>query len=199
MFPLHFAYRASPCVIRFQLNCTYTDTYGYRRHNRVCTSEQRAAVSKTVFIVRVMDLNWLLADKVHSQVQDRRSHQVQYSLHKKTVTFPLLPWCQSPQIYIPLIQNYVWSLNAHMLYLLYRCLKILSVGMTYSVYCGIQDRGLVGRFPEGGPVSSRLQNIQTFLGPAQPPFKLMNIYKCSSVGKTVGAWRQSLTSVKYRG
>lgn len=88
----------------------------------------------------------------------------------------MFPCCDSPQIYIPGIQTYICSFNAYNLYLLYRYLKIFSDGMTYSVYllgCGIQDREARGSIPRGGRVSSRLQNIQTLLGPTQPPFKWM--------------------------
>jgi len=48
--------------------------------------------------------------------------------------------------------------------------------MTYSVYllgCGIQDLGFVGRFGRGDRISSRLQNTQNFLGPAESPLMWM--------------------------
>jgi len=76
---------------------------------------------------------------------------VQYNLHEKLSRISLLPCCDSTQIYIPWIQTYINYFNAHMLYLLYRCLKTLSVGMAHSVYllgCGLRNRACVDRFQE---------------------------------------------------
>jgi hypothetical protein len=144
--------------------------------------------------------NWPLACKVHSQVQDQRSHQVQYSIHTTLSLLSLLPCCFYQQIYVAWIQTYICSLNAHMLYLLYGRLKIFSVGMAHSVYllgCGIQDRGYVGRFQEVLSIFSSPKY------PDRPWAHLASLEMGENYrfygGNAAGAWSQTLASFKYRG
>jgi hypothetical protein len=71
------------------------------------------------------------------------------------------------------LYSFNWNLHllfhAKMLYLLYRYLKIFCVGMKYSVYCGIQDRGLMGRFPEGVEFIHVSKIYRTSLDPPSLP------------------------------
>jgi hypothetical protein len=59
----------------------------------------RAAVAKDVLILRATGLNCLLAGEVQSQVQDERSHEVEYTVHEKLSRISLLPYCDSIKLY----------------------------------------------------------------------------------------------------
>ena len=110
-----------------------------------------AAVAKQVLILLVTALKWQVSSEVQCRLQDQRSHPVQHSLHEKLSRISLITCCDSTRLYISWIQTYIYSFNAHMLYLLYRCLKIFGVGMAHSEYlivCGLQNRGFLGRFEE---------------------------------------------------
>ena len=111
--------------------CRYVHSYQwspkvqYGLHKRT-----EGSSCKAILNCRVTGLNGMLTAKVHRQVRNRMSHQVQYSLNKKIVTLSLLPCCESPNIYIFLYFKLTFGLLVPICSICYTdVLKYLASGL----------------------------------------------------------------------